>query len=135
MSYLIEGIDVSPFIKACHIFEDYRKNMKTDQEKAGAIQAFGFSYEMAWKTMKRLLNSKGIQALSPGDCFREATLLGIISDSKKWFGFMEKRNLTVHTYEAKVVIEIIAIFEDYSSALCELIGYIENEKNKSPLSS
>ena len=32
---------------------------KSDLEKAGTIQYFEFTYELAWKTLKRILNGRG----------------------------------------------------------------------------
>jgi nucleotidyltransferase substrate binding protein (TIGR01987 family) len=125
---LIYNINVEPFFKACATFEKFRKSLNTDQEKAGAIQAFEFSYELAWKTMKRILQAKGIEARSPRDCFREAASIGMISDPKQWFIFIDKRNMTVHAYEENVVEEIIAIFDNFSASLNELIKYIQNEQ-------
>ena len=129
MTHLIYGIDVRSFIKACTTFERFRKNLTTEQEKAGAIQSFEFAYELAWKTMKRLLQTQGIEAQSPRACFREAAAIGMISDPKQWFLFIEKRNLTVHTYQATIVDEIIAVFDLFSQSLHELMAYIENESS------
>ncbi len=129
---ILYDIDIKPFIKAVNAFERFRKNLNTDQEKAGAIQAFEFSYELAWKTMKRILQKKGIDARSPRDCFREAASVGMISDPKMWFSFIEKRNITVHTYDESVMQEIISVFEDFSVALSELIQYIKNEQSLVP---
>ena len=131
MTYLVYGIDVGPFLKARGTFEDFRRDMKTDRDKAGAIQAFEFSFELAWKTLKRFLHVKGIEVRSPRDCFREAAAVALISNPKQWFLFLEKRNLTVHTYEPKIVEDILKVFDAYSAALDEMIGYIEHEHTKS----
>lgn len=121
------GVDLRSFIKAHRIFEDFRKNLQTDQEKAGAVQAFEFCYELAWKTLKRLLEKKGIEVRSPRDCFREATLNHIISDPTIWFVFLEKRNLTVHTYNENALGEVIQQFDNFSKALREIFSYVEKE--------
>jgi replication initiation and membrane attachment protein DnaB len=54
--------DLSKLKKAISIFEDFRQEMKTDRDKAGAIQAFEFCYELSWKSMKRALKNSGIDA-------------------------------------------------------------------------
>ena len=65
---------------------------------------------------------------SPRDCIRESVLNGIISDPKLWFDFIEKRNLTNHTYHQEAVKHVIDIFEIFSQSLSELINNIQNEK-------
>ena len=50
-----ENINIDYIKKAQAVFEKFRNNLQTDQEQAGAIQAFEFSYELAWKLMKRVL--------------------------------------------------------------------------------
>ena len=131
MTYLVYNIDVGPFLKACDTFDRFRKNLVTDQDKAGAIQAFEFSYELAWKTMKRLLSHKGIEARSPRDCFREAAIQEMITDPHLWFRFIELRNLTVHTYEESCVEEIIETFDTYATALSFFLKYLHHEHTQS----
>lgn len=58
-TWLIQGIDIGPLLKAQATFERFRQHLSSDQEKAGAVQAFEFSYELAWKTMKRFLLIRG----------------------------------------------------------------------------
>lgn len=117
----VEGIEIGPFLKAFKTFELFRHDMVTERDKAGAIQAFEFCYELAWKTLKRILSQRGIETRSPRDCFREAALNNLIADPKIWFRFIEIRNITVHTYDETTVEEVLGIFEDFSSALKEMI--------------
>lgn len=121
MKDIIDGIDISNFLKGREVFERFRKHLKTEQEKAGAIQAFEFSFELAWKTMKRVLEKRGIDVRSPRDCFREAALNKLITDPELWFLFIEKRNLSVHTYKEENVESIIQIFDKFSFALDEFV--------------
>lgn len=46
--------------------ESLEKKNLSDLEKAGIVQSFEFSFELAWKTMKDYLNEKGVEALYPG---------------------------------------------------------------------
>ncbi len=129
MTNMIGEIDISNFLNARDQFEKYRKNIVKDQERAGAIQAFEFTYEMAWKIMKRLLVEQGIIDInSPKSCFREAAKIGMISEPKNWFHFIEIRNLTVHTYSEQNVEKVIASFEDFSKLLNEFLSNIEKIK-------
>ena len=121
MAIIVEGIDISNLLKARQVFERFRLHLKTDQEQAGAIQAFEFSYELAWKTMKRILEKRGVDVRSPRDCFREAALNRLISNPEQWFVFIEKRNLTSHTYKEETAKSILQIFDSFSLALSELV--------------
>ena len=121
MSYFVDHIDIQNLLKAKERFEEFRQNMQTDRDRAGAIQAFEFSYELAWKTIKRILNQRGLNITTPRDCFREAALNNWISDPKIWFSFIEKRNISSHTYDEENVIKVVAIFDNFSQALTELV--------------
>ncbi len=121
-----ETIDLQYIKKAQSVFEKFRKNLKTEQEKAGAVQAFEFCYELAWKLMKRFLNMRGQETGSPKDTFRKATQEGIISDAEIWFSFQKKRNLSVHTYNEENLDLIIESFDQFSKELELLISHIES---------
>lgn len=41
---IIDDIEISSLLKALNKFEKFRLNMHIEQEKAGAIQAFEYSY-------------------------------------------------------------------------------------------
>jgi len=127
MQKLLYGIDLGNFYKAFSQFEKFRQNLNSEQEKAGAVQAFEFSYEMAWKTMKRILSAKGVDARSPRDVFREAASINMISDPETWFKFIEVRNISAHTYNEQVLDQVIDFFPTFSEAIVEFKKYIENE--------
>lgn len=130
MSHMIQGIDIAPLLKAQATFERFCQNLNTDQEKAGAIQAFAFCYELAWKTMKRFLDIKGIEVRSPRDAFREAALNKLIENPKKWFVFIEKRNITTHAYDEKILEDIVLIFPVFSKELSAFIEVLTNDFQK-----
>ena len=127
MSHIIQGIDIAPLLKARATFERFCQNLNTEQEKAGAVQAFEFCYELAWKMMKRFLDKKGIEVRSPRDAFREAALNKLIKDPKPWFIFIEKRNITTHAYDEKILEDIVMVFKDFSKELSAFIEVLEND--------
>ena len=118
-------ISLTKLRQAQAIFEDFRQGMVTDRDKAGAIQAFEFCYELAWKTMKRVLSLHGLETGSPKDTFRKAAQEHLIDDPEQWFDFQKKRNLTVYTYELNNITVIIESFDDFSHTLSHLIERIE----------
>jgi len=118
-------INITSLLKARDVFENFRKNLNTDQEKAGAVQAFESCYELSWKTMKRVLSFRGVEVTTPRDTFREAALAKLIENPEDWFDFIRKRNLTVHTYDQENLQAIVAILDVFSRELHKLIENLE----------
>lgn len=121
----VKEINIDKLKKAYSIYQQFRQNMNTDRDKAGAIQAFEFCYELAWKFMKRFLEARGQETGSPKDTFRKAALEKIIDDPELWFEFQKKRNLTVHTYEQENMDDIISIFDIFAKEMNSLINKLE----------
>jgi nucleotidyltransferase substrate binding protein (TIGR01987 family) len=125
-SNLVLGkIDISALLKAKAMLDIAISTAKSPLEIAGAIQCFEFSYELAWKTMRRILISKGIETQSPRDTFREAGLNKLIADPRPWFEFISKRNLTIHTYDSDLANEIFKFLPTFRSELNEFINNIQ----------
>ena len=106
--------NISPLLKAFEKFERFKINDKTEQERAGTIQAFEYCFELSWKIMKRLLEERGRIANSPREVFRMAALEGFIGDCEIWFDFLKKRNMTVHTYNQTEAEEVLSICSAFS---------------------
>jgi nucleotidyltransferase substrate binding protein (TIGR01987 family) len=119
------SIDISKLLKAQAVFERFRRDMKDDRDQAGAVRAFEFCYELAWKMMKRFLIARGQETGSPKDTFRAAALEKLIDDPEVWFEFQKKRNLTVHTYEQENLDAIVVIFDLFSTELSMLIDRLK----------
>ena len=120
-------LNIDKLLQAQKIFERFRQDMKDDRDQAGAVQAFEFCYELAWKMMKRFLAARGLDTGSPKDTFRAAALEKLIDDPEVWFDFQKKRNLTVHTYEQENLNAIVAIFDQFSQELHKLVERLKAE--------
>ena len=84
-----------------------RKDVDMDDMYLDAtIQRFEFCFELAWKLMKAVLQYDGIEANSPRSCIRESWKQGLIPDAQGWLEMMEKRNLSLHTYDESAAREI-----------------------------
>ncbi|CCQ98331.1 conserved hypothetical protein [[Clostridium] ultunense Esp] len=70
-------------------------------EKAGVIQIYEFTFELAWKTIKDYLEEKGVQVKFPRDVIKEAFKYEMIEDGELWLDMLQKRNLMAHTYDEK----------------------------------
>ncbi len=82
------------------------------------IQRFEFTFELAWKLMKAVLDYEGIEATSPRSSIREAWKQHLIGDAEKWLDMQVKRNLSFHTYNEETAQDIYRhIKEDYIGLL------------------
>jgi len=104
----------------------------SDLEKQGLIQAFEFTHELAWNTLKDFLEHKGqTEIYGSRDATRKAFELEIIENGDSWMQMIQNRNRSSHTYNQKVMQEIIdAIINDYHKqfmSLLEKLNKIEDE--------
>ena len=78
-------------------------------EEQGLIQAFEFTHELAWNTLKDFLESRGVQNLyGSKDATREAFKTGLIENGEAWMDMIQSRNLTSHTYDEATAAHIVA---------------------------
>jgi len=76
-------------------------------EKQGLIQAFEYTYELAWNTIKDYFEDQGETNINGSrDAFRLAFRRGLIQDGETWMDMIKSRALTAHTYNEKVAEEI-----------------------------
>lgn len=69
-------------------------------EKAGIIQIYEFTFELAWKTVKDYLEENQVAVKFPRDTIKEAFKYELL-DGDAWIDMLEKRNLISHTYDEK----------------------------------
>ena len=98
------------------------KDIKEDDLYLDAIiKRFEFSYELAWRLMKRFLSYEGVDAQSPRSVIREAFNNGLINNPNVWLDMLEKRNLSSHTYNQETAETIYKfIKEKYIKELNDL---------------
>ena len=84
-------------------------------EEQGLIQAFEFTHELAWNTLKDFLESRGVRGLyGSKDTTREAFKSGLIENGEVWMDMINSRNLTSHTYDEATAAKIVsAIIHKY----------------------
>lgn len=90
-----------------------------------AAKRFEFTYEMAWKALKRFLDFQGIDARSPRAVFKEAFAQGIITDEQIWLDMIEMRNLSSHIYDEHEISRLLIELERFHAAFAQLLGTIE----------
>ncbi len=94
----------------------------TQLERDGAIQRFEYCYDLAWKTLKRYLEKRGLIDLnSPKTVFGAAYTEKVITDEVLWSTIIVKRNMSVHTYNQKLADSLFGELPIYYSAMLELL--------------
>lgn len=86
-----------------------------------AVKRFEFTYEMAWKALKRFLDYLGIDARAPRPVFKEAYAQGLLFDEQVWLDMIEMRNLSSHVYDEQEVSRILSELERYLAAFDSLL--------------
>lgn len=93
----------------------------SDVERAGMIQFFEMSFELAWKLLKDYLEEEGFTVTSPKTTLKQAFQAGFIKDGHTWIDALQDRNLTAHTYdEATAIVVENKIRQSYYPILAQL---------------
>lgn len=98
-------------------FENFSKSLQhlevavdleqmSELEKAGMVQFFEVSFELAWKVLKDYLEAEGFNVKSPRETIKQAYQIELIDDGKVWLDALEKRNLSAHTYDEEILDEL-----------------------------
>ena len=109
------------------------KKEYTILERAGLIQTFEFTFELAWKVLKDLLFYQGFSVKSPRETIRQAFDAGLLSedDAEMLLDALNKRNLLSHTYQEKIAEEAEDLIKNrYWQALKRLARVLEKESER-----
>ena len=87
--------------KSLHHLEDALKIKKPDIiQRAGMIQFFEMTFELAWDTLKDYLEEQGFNEIkSPRAAIKKGFEIDLITDGESWLQLLEDRNLTAHAYD------------------------------------
>lgn len=100
-----------------------------------AVKRFEFTYEMAWKAIKRYLDYLGIESLSPRSCFRDAYQQGLIEDQGVWLEMIEQRNLSSHVYSEIEIEGILSRLDTYRQAFENLREALDGKAREAAAAS
>ncbi len=97
-------------------------------EEQGLIQAFEFTHELAWNTLKDFLEDGGAQDLyGSKDVTREAFKRGLIENGETWMEMIKSRNLSSHTYNEELARKISSdIIQAFFPEFAMLEGRLES---------
>jgi nucleotidyltransferase substrate binding protein (TIGR01987 family) len=76
-------------------------------QKAGLIQFFEITFELAWNMVKDYLQQEGFNEIkTPRSAIKKGFETGLIENGTEWLMLLTDRNLTAHTYEEAEVIKV-----------------------------
>lgn len=67
-------------------------------QRAGLVQAFEFTFELALKTLKDYLQNQGLETQFPREVIKQSFTSKLIVDGMLWIEMLDKRNQLTHTY-------------------------------------
>jgi len=113
---------------------DFENSLKQTEysvlERAGLIQLFEVSFELAWKTLKDILYYDGFDVKSPRAAIKQAFANNLITNGETWLALLEGRNIYAHTYD-KIIAEnsVVLIKEQYAPLLLALRDTLRGHLN------
>ena len=114
-------MSLDEFEKAIMRLEEALHQPKDDFIRDSVIQRFEFTFELAWKSSKKIMGS---QSIAPKVVIREMAAQGLIRDPLVWFDYLEGRNLSSHTYKEDLAERVYELAEkslpDFKSLLGQL---------------
>lgn len=100
----------------------------SELEKQGMIQAFEYTHELAWNTLKDFLEYQQGRCMLYGskDSTRAAFKKGLIENGEAWMDMINSRHLSSHTYNKDIAQKIVtAIRENYYVEFVKLIDHLK----------
>lgn len=101
-----------------------------DQFRAASIQAFEFTYELAFKFMKRQLEEivavpASIDEMTFMQVVRAAAEAGLLSDVSRFREYREARNITSHSYDRTKAERIASELPRFAADVADLLARLE----------
>lgn len=99
----------SNYLKALHQLQQFiDKGNLNKLEEQGLIQAFEYTYELAWNVIKDYYTyEQAVESIQESrDAIRLAFNRGLIKNRKAWMDMIESRIKSRHTYNADTAEEV-----------------------------
>ncbi|MFP4428781.1 MAG: nucleotidyltransferase substrate binding protein [Desulfovermiculus sp.] len=108
------------------------KRELSELEEQGLIQAFEYTYELAWNTIKDFYEHQGETGIQGSrDALRLAFRRQLIENGDAWMRMIQSRALTSHTYNEDTARKIATeIFSEYYPQFVKLKETLSALKTK-----
>ena len=126
-------VNLNQWQKALNNFKIAIIKNPSEIERDGAIQRFEYNFELAWKTLKTVLEYLGVEdCKSPRKALQSALINNYISTDDEWIWvkMMEDRNRVAHTYNEHTAEELYAEFPIYYEKMELVLKNLINEFKK-----
>jgi len=99
-------------------------------EEQGLIQAFEYTYELSWNTIKDFYKAQGETDIQGSrDAIRLAFRRGLIEQGDTWMEMIKSRTLTSHTYNRETAKLIVRqILDNYFSEIKALLLTLDKKQ-------
>ena len=105
----------------------YEKESDDEAVRDSVIQRFEFTYSIALKTLRKYFIERAfvleeVNQMSFNEMIRTASQLNLLSSNlEKWTVYREMRNMTSHTYDEEIALQVVSIIPDFSKEIAYLI--------------
>ena len=98
-------------------------------QKAGMIQFFEMSFELAWNVIKDYLEEQGFtEVKSPRAALKKGFEIGLLKDGHSWMQLLGDRNITSYAYDEETVTKLESLIsEKYYPLLKDLSDEFSNK--------
>ncbi|MFO7877697.1 MAG: nucleotidyltransferase substrate binding protein [Desulfovermiculus sp.] len=127
---------IQRFENFCKAFAQLSKFIEkkelSELEEQGLIQAFEYTYELAWNTIKDFYEHQGEAGIQGSrDAIRLAFRRQLIENGDVWMRMIQSRALTSHTYNEDTARKIASeILNEYYAQFVQLKHKLEALKDK-----
>ena len=92
----------------------YLKPMQEDRSNIDAtIQRFEFTFELSWKFLKDYFMERDLELNFPKETIQKAFEVHLIENEDLWINMIKDRNMTSHTYDEALAVEIYMRIRNY----------------------
>lgn len=128
-------LDVSSFKRAVaalyEVLQVYKQEPNPFMRDA-CIQRFEFTYELAWKMLKRYLeinspNPAQVDEMTFQTLIRTGSEMGLLKNGwDAWAKYRKARSTTSHVYDERKALEVFAVIPDFYTEAVFLLNALES---------